>query len=202
MVRWSPDRLLARGTFMPVDDFLVIPQVPPNFPPLAGETVQDQYMSQTFGKAAAVIDLRAFNLSSGNPATIGATSTGAGAGQVTFNPLVVEKVVDGTSPSLFVISAQGLHFPTIQIFVRKAGTSPQQDKPFLAYEFGTVFITELAWSEGGGEDVPIETVTFAYGALTVGYYPQKPDGSFGPPGKLGWSQITNTQTTGNLLQGF
>jgi type VI protein secretion system component Hcp len=93
----------------------------------------------------------------------------------------------------------GAHFPTVQIFVRKAGGSATPGKPYLAYELSTVFISRIDWSGGGGEEAPAEQVELAYGGLVVGYYPQQPDGSLGKLLSLGWSVITNTRTDTNTL---
>jgi type VI secretion system secreted protein Hcp len=186
-----------------VDFFMVIPTQAtggPNPAPLASEPVQDAYFSQTFAKAAAVVQLRNFSLSAENPTTV-ASATGTGGGKVKFDPLQVEKAVDRLSPSLLVVSASGAHFPTVQIYVRKTGGA-QAGKPYLAYEFSMVFVSELQWSGESGDEAPVEQVTFAYGALTVGYYPQQPDGSLGKITKLGWSQVTNTSTGAEALSGF
>jgi type VI secretion system secreted protein Hcp len=180
---------------------MVIPSAPPNSPPLASDEVPDQYFSQNFPKAV-VVPLHNFSFGTETPTVIGSQTSGAGAGKVKLNELTVEKNVDRLSPSLFLLSAQGAHFPSLQIFVRRAGGAAQQGRPYLAYEFSLVFITRLEWSGDGGGEAPVETVTFAYGALALGYYPQKPDGSLGTLTKLGWSQVTNTATGAETLSGF
>jgi type VI protein secretion system component Hcp len=189
---------------MAVDTFLVIPSAavgPPNVPPLVSDPISDAYFSQTYGKpGAAVVPLRSFALTAENPTTIGSATSGAGMGKAKFDELQVEKAVDRLSPTLFVLSASGAHFPTVQIFVRKAGV--QSGKPYLAYEFTTVFVTKLQWTGDSGDDVPVEQVSFAYGGLSLGYYPQQPDGSVGKLTKMGWSQVTNTAITMDLLTNF
>jgi hypothetical protein len=65
-----------------------------------------------------------------------------------------------------------------------------------------VFVTKLQWSGDEGDDVPVEQVSFAYGSLSLGYYPQQPDGSFGKVTKLGWSQMTNTALGSDGLTNF
>jgi type VI protein secretion system component Hcp len=123
--------------------------------------------------------------------------------KVKFSALLVEKVVDRLSPSLFVLSARGFHLPTLQIFVRKAGgAAPQPGRPYLAYEFSTVFVTAVQWSGGGGDEVPAEQVNLVHGGLALGYYAQKPDGSFDTLVKQTWSQITNAPVAGEVLPGF
>jgi type VI protein secretion system component Hcp len=41
-----------------------------------------------------------------------------------------------------------------------------------------VFVSGIDWSSSSGDEEPLERVTLAYGALAVGYYPQKADGTF------------------------
>jgi type VI protein secretion system component Hcp len=182
------------------DIFLVIPSplVGTLSPvPLTADPVQDSYFGQL--KAAAVVELRSFGLGAENPATVGSATSGAGVGKIKFGNLQVEKNVDRLSPSLFVASAMGAHFPTVQIFVRKAAGGATPGKPYLAYELSTVFISRIDWAGGGGDEAPVEHLEFAYGALVVGYYPQQPDGSLGKLLALGWSVVTNTRTDANGL---
>jgi type VI protein secretion system component Hcp len=167
--------------------------------PLAADPVQDSYFSQIYGgSATAVVELRSFSLSAQNPTTV-ASTTGGSVGKVMFNSLQVEKNVDRLSASLFVASAMGAHFPTVQIFVRKAGGTSTSGKPYLAYELSTVFISRIEWSGGGGDEAAVEQLELAYGGLVVGYYPQQPDGSTGKLLALGWSVVTNTRTDANGL---
>ena len=186
---------------MAFDTFMVIPAAPtgvPGLPQVTPEPVQDSYFAQV--KAIAVVKLRSFSLSSENPPSIGSTTTATGSGKVRFNPLQVEKSIDRLSPFLFAISASGAHFPSIQLFVRKAGSATT--KPYLAYEFSTAFVSRIDWSGSDGDDAPAEQIEFMYGALTLGYYPQQPDGSLGKLVKSGWSEVTNAQTGAETLPNF
>jgi len=57
----------------------------------------------------------------------------------------------------------------------KAPGPPQTPgEPYLQYRFGTVFATKVRWSHD--DEGPSEHITFDYGALMVGYMPQKPPG--------------------------
>jgi type VI secretion system secreted protein Hcp len=184
---------------MPVDVYLLLTAGLPNMPPLASDAAKDDYLSRTFPKSVAV-EVRDFSFGAQNPTTVGSATAGAGAGKVKFNELVVTKSVDQLSPSLFLISASGGHFPSAQLVVRKPGGTGGPGKPYLAYEFQMVFVTGVEWSRG--DDGPAEQVTFVYGALAVGYYPQRPDGSLGQLTKQGWSQMLDKQTGPETLQGF
>jgi type VI secretion system secreted protein Hcp len=183
---------------MAADVFLVIP--PDKNSQITAELVKDPQFNQTFPNAVAV-PVRSFSFGTENVVQIGSASSGAGAGKLHFNSLVVEKAVDRLSPSLLTFSAQGNHFATLQLAVRKAGGAAQGGKPYLVYEFQTVFVTDLQWSGAAGDE-PAEQITFTYGGLTLGYFLQKPDGSLGPLTKQGWSQILNKATGPETLAGF
>jgi hypothetical protein len=38
-------------------------------------------------------------------------------------------------------------------------------RPYLLYGFNIVYIKTIDWSAGGGDELPVERVTFVYGAL-------------------------------------
>lgn len=138
------------------------------------------------------------------PITIGSTTTGAGSGKAKLKELVIEKSVDKLSRSLFAISVTGGHLARMQLYVRKVGGAPTAGaKPYLVYGFDMVFISEIDWSGSSGDEEPLERVTFAYGALALGYYPLKPDGTFDTAVKTNWSQVTNSAPPPDpVLAGF
>lgn len=187
---------------MAVDMFLVIPPVSGN-PPVSADPVQDEYFKTTF-KTASVAEIRQFSLGEEAPITIGSTTTGAGSGKAKLKELVIEKSVDKLSRSLFAISVTGGHLARMQLYVRKVGGVPTAGaKPYLVYGFDMVFISEIDWSGSSGDEEPLERVTFAYGALALGYYPLKPDGTFDTAVKTNWSQVTNSAPPPDpVLAGF
>jgi type VI protein secretion system component Hcp len=185
---------------MAVDIFLVIPAAPTN-PPVSADPIQDQYFKTQFQTAAAV-EIRQFSLGEENPATVGSATTGAGTGKAKLNELVIEKTVDKLSRSLFAASVSGRHFARMQLYVRKAGGTPT-GKPYLVYGFDMVFVSAIDWTGSSGDEGPSERVTCAYGALALGYYPQKVDGTFDVPVKTMWSQVLNKETPPDpVLTGF
>ena len=99
--------------------------------------------------------------------------------------------MDTLSPSLYLISARGAHFDKVQVFIRKTGGATPAPKPYLVYGLNMVFISKIDWSVSEGDEQPLERLTFAYGGLALGYYPQKPDGTFGTRKAAAWSQVTN-----------
>jgi type VI secretion system secreted protein Hcp len=182
---------------MASDLFLLIPAAE-LAPPVNEPITRDNYFAKAFPKAVAV-EVREFSFGSTTTVSIGSASAGAGAGKLQFNPLSVAKDVDRLSPSLFAMSTHGTSVSAVQLFVRKAGMA---GKPYLAYEFKPVFVTALDWSAASGDDVPTEHVTFMYGALSLGYYTQNPDGTLGQIVKQGWSQVLNKPPTEEILVGY
>jgi type VI secretion system secreted protein Hcp len=184
---------------MPVDLYLVIPPSPTN-PPITADPVQDQYFKTTFQNAVAVPILQ-FSFGEQNTVTIGSATGGAGAGKAQLKELVLEKSVDKLTRSLFSLSVTGGHLAKAQLYVRKAGGGT--GKPYLVYAFDMVFVSRIDWSASSGDEQPLETVTLAYGGLAIGYYPQKPDGTFDTPVRATWSQVTNTDVVSpDILAGF
>ena len=185
---------------MAVNLFLVIP---PNAatPQIskALTSTQDQWFVTTF-PSAAIFEITDFEFTAENPTVIGAGSTGAGAGKIKFDGLVIHKPVDQGSPALFTISASGEHFPVVQLYIRNAsGPAGTATIPFLGYEFQTVYITNIGWSAGGESTQPVEAVTFAFAAMVTAFKPTNPDGTLGQASRGGWSEITNSGNVQDTL---
>ena len=64
---------------------------------------------------------------------------------------------------------------------------------YLKYCFRMVYVTNVSWSGGGGEEAPEETVEFVYGAMGINYIPQDSGGQPLVAKKqiAAWSQTTN-----------
>jgi len=136
------------------------------------------------------LELKSFEFGCENPTTIGSATGGAGAGKFKLNPFKITKDVDTSSAALFTACAAGAHYPTVLLSIRKAGGA-QQD--YLTYIFRMVFVTNVTWSGGGGEEAPEESVEFVYGAMGVSYTPQNAAGQPDVANKrmAQWSQIVN-----------
>ena len=77
--------------------------------------------------------------------------------------------------------------------LRKAGG----DNPieYLVYNFTNVFVTAVQWSGsgGGGDDVPMESVSFSFEQATIDYTPQDDTGAAGSPIHGGWDVGANVK---------
>jgi type VI secretion system secreted protein Hcp len=174
------------------DIFLVFQRGDSTTPIVQGETTDSYFTSSNFS-GAGIVEIADFSFGIHNTVTLGSATGGAGTGKAQFNEFKVTKSVDKSSPTLFKAVGTGVHFPAVQLYLRKAGAG-DPSTVYLAYEFQVVFVSEIDWSGSSGDDTPSEVVTFVYGALDIAYHAQNTDGTLAPAIKSTWNQITNTTT--------
>ncbi len=152
-----------------------------------GETT-DKWFGADKYKATELLSLQ-FGVAQAE--TTGSGSTGAGAGKAKFEEFQVEKFVDKMSVPLYIACCAGAHYPTVMLAVRKVGGG---HLVYLQYIFRQVFVTNITWNGGGGEEAPKETIKFKFGAMAIQYIRQKSDGTAGNKIDGRWSVITNKNT--------
>jgi type VI secretion system secreted protein Hcp len=118
---------------------------------------------------------------------IGSPSSGAGAGRVVFNPLTITRKVDQASSRLFLQTASGTPFQFLDLLQVKP--SAEGRTVLVAWRLGHVAVKTIGWV--ADEDGAKETVSFEYGALTIGYQPSSPDGAAIPMEFRGWDRVRN-----------
>lgn len=156
-----------------------------------GETTDKEFSSKK------AFEIYSFSWGASNPVTIGSGSGGASSGKVSISSFNVMKKADKASPKLFQTCASGGHFGKATVVLRKSG----QDKAkagegYQTYKFKKVFVESVQWSgSAGGDDVPTESVSFAFGAVEYEYKPQKADGSLGTAVTATWSVIKGDNST-------
>jgi type VI secretion system secreted protein Hcp len=123
------------------------------------------------------IKLGSFNLGASNPVDMSAGG-GRGAGQVSLSTFNVTKMTDKSSPLLFQACCLGKHFKNAIVSICKAGG---EQLPYLEYKFDTVFIADISWGGGGGEDTPSESLSLAYTKVEMSYKEQDAAGKLGKP---------------------
>ena len=148
-----------------------------------GETTDDRFTSKK------ALEILSFSFGVSQAETSGSGTTGASAGKAKFEEFSTEKYVDQASAPLYNACTGGAHFPSVVLAVRKAGGDPLL---YLQYIFRQVFVTNITWSGGGGEEGFKETVKFKFGAMGVQYIQQKPDGTQGTKLSGAWSTTSNT----------
>jgi type VI secretion system secreted protein Hcp len=87
---------------------------------------------------------------------------------------------------MFKALAGGTHFDDATLSAVKAGST----KPYLVVELKKVFIASIQFSGGGDENLPLETVSLTYGAITIEYLVQDDKGTVTSAGKQGFNVQT------------
>ena len=152
-------------------------------PAIQGETTDSVL------KSKKAFEIYSFSWGASNPVTVGSAAEGMGAGKVSLSSFSVMKKTDNTSPTLFKACCTGTHYPSASVVLRKAGGKPVD---YIQYDFKEVMVESVQWSgSSGGDDSPAESVSFAYGEVTINYTPQKTDGTAGTKNSAKWSQVTN-----------
>jgi type VI secretion system secreted protein Hcp len=103
------------------------------------------------------IEVASWSLGASNPTSVG--SSGMGAGKVQVNDFTIMKSVDKASPILAKACASGAHFKKVTLSMRAAGHGPRQTTSYY-----DAVCTALSPSSGG-EDHPMESVTFHYARM-------------------------------------
>ena len=146
---------------MPFDAYLDIAEVP-------GEATAKGFEKK--------IEIFSFSWGASNPVTIGPGTGGAASGRVSISSFNVMKKTDVASPKLFKACCTGDHFPLMKVSLRKQTGAGGQDN-FLIYQFDEVYFESIQWSGStGGDATPTESVSFAFGKVTIEYKTQGKDG--------------------------
>lgn len=135
------------------------------------------------------IEILSFSWGASNPATIGSAGAGGGAGKASLSSFNLMKISDAASPGIFQACCKGKHFDKAKVTLRKAGGEAPVD--YLTYEFENVYIESVQWSgSSGGDDRPVESVSIAFGKVTITYTPQSDKGATASPVVASWDVQT------------
>ncbi len=145
-----------------------------------GESKRDGHVDE--------IELDSFSVGGSNPSSVGQGS-GGGAGKVTLQSLSISKKTDAASTAFFKAMCTGAHFKKAKLTMFVAGGAKALEK--LVYEFEEVFVESMNWSAGdGGGVVPSESLSLAFGKISVTYKMQNPDGTDGGSFPASWDVRT------------
>ena len=139
-------------------------------------------------KDEIVVNSYSFGVS--NTGSVGSASGGAGAGKASFSDLNFTAPVSVASPKLMVACASGAHYDTAVLTLRRAG-SGKGAQDFFRLTLKTVLVS--SYQDGGstGGDVPVDSVTLAFGAMKVEFMPQTASGAAGQTASAGWDRTKN-----------
>ena len=133
------------------------------------------------------IDIMSYSLGASNPSSV-STGMGSGAGKVSISSLSVQKVIDKSSPILFLKCCTGKHFAKAKLAVREAGDKPLE---YVVMNFEQVYVDNISWGGAAGGGKPTESIAFSFAKITIDYYPQKADGTLGEKVPAGWDVQKN-----------
>jgi type VI secretion system secreted protein Hcp len=154
---------------MPIDAYLKIKEA-------KGEATNPNFKDQ--------IVLQHFSWGAEQVSSVGGQSGGSGVGKAHLHPITFTHAVDKSSGPMFKALTSGTHFDEATLSAVKAGSS----KPYLVVELKKVFISSLQFS--ATDDLPLETVTLTYGAITIEYSVQDDKGVTTSAGKHGFNLQT------------
>ncbi len=150
-------------------------------PDVKGDSQVDGYEGE--------IEILSFSWGVSNPNTIGRISgAGGGSGKVTVSDFSVGKRIDKASPKLFRSAVVADHFldpdddgdsVPIRLMMTYTPEGSDASVEVLSMELNNAVISELhaEWRKSGGDDSPMETVSFTFGQVKVNYSEQE-DGNY------------------------
>lgn len=125
------------------------------------------------------------------PTSIGSGTSGAGAGKVSFSSFNWTQPIGPSTTQEFTDLAKGTHFKTVTLNVVQTGGKAASAEIFQM-TFSTALLTSIQISAAGG--LPMSSLSLQAGAVTMKYWSQNKDGSFGAPEVGGWDVTKNTYT--------
>jgi type VI secretion system secreted protein Hcp len=136
---------------------------------IAGESKDDKHPDE--------IQLESWSWGETNSGSMSAGG-GGGAGKVSMHDFSFTMQINKASPEIFLACAQGKHIASCVLTCRKAGTDQQE---YLVITFTDVLISSYQTGGGGGDVLPIESITFNFAEIEYSYAPQKDDGTLDAP---------------------
>ena len=136
----------------------------------------------------AVIEIESFSFDASNSGLIAAI--GGGAGKVSFSDISFSKVIDKTSPLLYLNTANGKILKKATLFVRRTISNAALD--YYTVTLSDALLTRVQTS-GQGDALPRESFSLSFSKIEISYIPQKADGSLDKlnPVKSGWDVVSN-----------
>ena len=140
-----------------------------------GESIKEGHKNE--------IDVETFSWGESNPTSFAAGA--GGVGKVQIQDVHFTKTIDKASPNLYQVCASGKHIPKAVFTFRKAGDKPQE---YLKITLSDVMVSSISLQDHfQGGALAQESVSLAYEKITIGYKPQKADGSLDAEVSFAWN---------------
>ena len=138
------------------------------------------------------IELLSFSHGMSQPASsVVSSAGGAGSGRVNMQDFSIVKHFDSATPKLAEACCTGKHFPSLKIEICRAGGDKLK---YMEYKLTNVLVSGVrpGGSAHGGDEVPLEEVTFNFGKIEWTYTHQD-RGTGAGSGQIsaGWDLQTN-----------
>lgn len=138
-------------------------------------------------------EIFSWSFGASNPSTVGSGRGGLSAGKVQISSFNVMKKTENASAQLFLNNCTGQHIPKGSIIMRKATGKAGKQQTFLQYDFTYVMVDSINWTgSAGGDDTPMESVSFAFATVAVTNYVQGKDGEMKKGAGASWD-LTQVQ---------
>ncbi len=122
----------------------------------------------------------------------GSMTPGGGSSKAEFGSFTILKVIDRSSPSLFLYAANGDQIPRADIEVLRSGGN--ETFPILKFELEDVIITSLQPAAATGTNGRLlEEVALTFSKITITYTQTRSDGTPGPEFEVSWDLKSNKQ---------
>ncbi len=140
------------------------------------------------------IEVLSFNHGMTQPASAVASSAGgATSGRIDMGDFSVAKHLDKATPKLAEACCTGKHIPSVIVEVCRAGGSKVK---YMEYKMTNAIVSSISagGAANGGDEVPVEQVSFNFGKIEWTYTQQKrSDGSGGGNVSAGWDLEKNVK---------
>ena len=115
---------------------------------------------------------------------------GGGAGKVSMQDFHFTMQINKATPELMLACATGKHIPSAVLVCRKAGGEQQE---YLEIKFSDLLVSSYQTGNGGGSDLPVESISLNFSKIEYAYKPQGNDGNLGAAVKAGYDLKKNTK---------
>ena len=115
---------------------------------------------------------------------------GGGAGKVDVQNISLTKYIDLATEKLWLSCANGKHFDSATLTMRKAGENPLE---YIVFTMEQVMVTSTSTGGSGGEDRITENVTLDFSKFEMEYKSQKKDGTEDKKKKFAWDIAENAK---------
>ena len=135
------------------------------------------------------IDLMSWSWGASNAGSHSAGG-GGGAGKVSMQDFHFTMQLNKATPELMLACATGKHIPSAVLICRKAGGEQQE---YLEAKFSDLLVSSYQTGNGGGGDIPIESVSLNFSKIEYAYKPQDDKGKLGAAVKAGYDLKKNAK---------